>query len=460
MHEGNRQKAEQKSRIFNRIKNIMVYGGMEKDEFLSVHRDIVRENSAILTPASLIATILLTASLVMSFFYNGVNDPNTWTYLSFTLVSAVVTILSKVRGRNADWRTKVLIFVFILAVYFFAIMTTFFNADSQATTIMVAFVLIVQIFTMTPGQSVLITVAGVVIFDIISYNFKAPRFFWTDLWNSFFFGAIAIIMGIYSNCRRYQAAYDSRERKYLSDYDLLTRIHSRNYYERNGAEICAGARHSIICIYGDVNGLHEMNNSRGHRAGDEMLQTVAATIAGAFGKDLTFRFGGDEFVSLAMDSSMAVVEEKLEKVRDDLQASGYHVSFGLAEEAAGTEPYNLVILRAEERMRKNKAEFYAKAAEAAREAEAAGGADATNTAEAGIAGPEGPGAADLSDAAGVGTGVGSDLNTAAGPGAGARMGDADAGEAGLSGADGARFSRAGSGYGKSVRRTNPRISKK
>lgn len=440
MHEGNRQTKQtrqtprQKNRISDRIKNIMVYGGMEKDEFLSVHQDIVCQNGAILTPASLIATILLAASLVMSLFYNGVRDPNTWTYLSFTLVSAVVTILSKVRGRNADWHTKVLIFVFILAVYFFAIMTTFFNADSQATTIMVAFVLIVQIFIMTPGQSVLITVAGVVIFDIISYNFKAPRFFWTDLWNSLFFGAIAIIMGIYSNCRRYQAAYDARERKYLSDYDLLTHIHSRNYYERNGADIFAEARHSVICIYGDVNGLHEMNNNRGHRAGDEMLQTVAATIAGAFGKDLTFRFGGDEFVSLAMDFSIAVVEEELEKVRDDLQASGYHVSFGLAEEAAGTEPYDRVVLQAEERMRKNKAEFYAKAAEAAREAEAAGGANAANAAETDIAGPEGSGAADPSDAAGVGTGVGSDLNTAAGPGA-------------------------GMGSGKGVRRTNPRISK-
>lgn len=429
MHEGNRQISEQTSRISNRIKKVMVYGGMEKDEFLSVHDDIVRENSAILTPASLIATILLTASLVMSLFYNGVNDPNTWTYLSFALVSAVVTILSKVRGRNADWRTKILIFAFILAVYFFAIMTTFFNADSQATTIMVAFVLIVQIFTMTPGQSVLITVAGVVIFDIISYNFKAPRFFRTDLWNSLFFGTIAIIMGIYSNCRRYQAAYDARERKYLSDYDLLTRIHSRNYYERNGAEICSAARHSIICIYGDVNGLHEMNNNRGHRAGDEMLQTVAATIAEAFGKDLTFRFGGDEFVSLAMDSSMADVEEKLEKVRDDLQASGYHVSFGLAEEEAGTEPYDLVILRAEERMRKNKAEFYAKAAEAAREAEAAGGAETANA-----AGTEGPGAADPSGSAGSGTGGGSGLNTAAGK-------------------------EAGAGSEKGLRRTNPRIAK-
>lgn len=433
MHDGNRQTrhtrhtSEQKNRISNRIKNIMIYGGMEKDEFLSIHRDIIFENGAILTPASLIATILLAASLVMSLFHNGVHDPNTWTYLSFTLVSAVVTILSKICRKNADWRTKILIFAFILAVYFFAIMTTFFNADSQATTIMVAFVLIVQIFTMTPGQSVLITVAGVVIFDIISYNFKAPRFFWTDLWNSLFFGTIAIIMGIYSNCRRYQAAYDARERKYLSDYDLLTRIHSRNYYERNGAEICASARHSIICIYGDVNGLHEMNNSRGHRAGDEMLQTVAETIAGAFGKELTFRFGGDEFVSLAMDSSMAVVEEKLEKVRDDLQASGYHVSFGLAEEEAGTEPYDQVVLQAEERMRKNKADFYAAAARAAAENEGAGDAGLTD---------------------------------AAGSAAGAAGADALANGAGLSSATAAGVSGADAGSGKNVIRTTPRIVRK
>lgn len=427
MHEENRQNSEQKDRISNRIKKIMVYGGMEKGEFLSVHEDIVRENGAILPYAALIATVLLAASMVMSFFYAGAHDPDTWTYLAFTLVSAVVAILSKVCGNRADWRSKALIFIFILGVYFFAIMTTFFNADSQATSIMVAFVLIVQIFTMTPGQSILITVAGVVIFDLISFNIKVPRYFLTDLWNSLFFGTIAIIMGIYSNCRRYQAAYDARERKYLSDYDLLTRIHSRNFYERNGEEIFSGARHNIICVYGDVNGLHEMNNRRGHLAGDEMLQTVADAIAGAFGKDLTFRFGGDEFVSLALDSSMADVEENLEKIRHDLNASGYHVSFGIAEEAAGTEPYDLVVLQAEQRMRKSKADFYAAAARAAAENEGAGDAGLTD---------------------------------AAGSAAGTAGADALANGTGLSSATAAGVSGADAGSGKNVIRTTPRIVRK
>ena len=35
---------------------------------------------------------------------------------------------------------------------------------------------------------------------------------------------------------------------------------------------------SLACIYIDVNGLHEMNNSRGHEAGDDMIKQVAAQL--------------------------------------------------------------------------------------------------------------------------------------------------------------------------------------
>ena len=51
-----------------------------------------------------------------------------------------------------------------------------------------------------------------------------------------------------------------------------------------------------ICVYIDANGLHELNNERGHEAGDLMLRFVADSLMEQFPKGSLYRVGGDEFV--------------------------------------------------------------------------------------------------------------------------------------------------------------------
>ena len=45
---------------------------------------------------------------------------------------------------------------------------------------------------------------------------------------------------------------------------------------------------TLSCVYLDVNGLHELNNTRGHAAGDEMLKTVAAKVRDIFGEEYSY----------------------------------------------------------------------------------------------------------------------------------------------------------------------------
>ena len=51
-----------------------------------------------------------------------------------------------------------------------------------------------------------------------------------------------------------------------------------------------------ICVYIDANGLHELNNERGHEAGDLMLRFVADSLMEQFPRGSLYRVGGDEFV--------------------------------------------------------------------------------------------------------------------------------------------------------------------
>lgn len=107
-----------------------------------------------------------------------------------------------------------------------------------------------------------------------------------------------------------------------------------------------------------MNGLHEKNNQEGHAAGDVMLQAVAVAMAEAFGRENTFRFGGDEFVSIVFDTPRPDIEKRVEAVKKKLEDMGYFVSYGMAEKLTGGINSDRMLMEAEKQMREAKACFY------------------------------------------------------------------------------------------------------
>lgn len=88
----------------------------------------------------------------------------------------------------------------------------------------------------------------------------------------------------------------------LSQTDHLTGIaNSREFYQQVHEELArAGrARRPLSVAYIDLDGFKEVNDSLGHRAGDQLLCTVAQSFQSTIRKtDLVGRLGGDEFVIL------------------------------------------------------------------------------------------------------------------------------------------------------------------
>ena len=138
--------------------------------------------------------------------------------------------------------------------------------------------------------------------------------------------------------------------------DALTGLQNRNRYEYFCQHLQQGTD-GLACIYFDVNGLHEVNNTKGHLAGDEMLKTVALQIVSEFGESNTYRIGGDEFVAFRYERSEEIVRNDLQKVVDAISAAGYHVACGLAM-ATPDKKLLTVIKAAEEEMYADKAKYY------------------------------------------------------------------------------------------------------
>ena len=119
----------------------------------------------------------------------------------------------------------------------------------------------------------------------------------------------------------------------MGDRDALTGLHNRNRYERDLAQILSAYEGALACVYIDADGLHELNNTSGHDAGDKMLQAVAKGISEFFSTEYAYRTGGDEFILFIPNADEAQLRSQNWKFTAALEYKGYHVSVGIQWEA-------------------------------------------------------------------------------------------------------------------------------
>ncbi len=89
--------------------------------------------------------------------------------------------------------------------------------------------------------------------------------------------------------------------------DELTGIFNRRGFYMHGGSLYKSATltggKAIMC-FGDLDGLKKINDTYGHKEGDEAILTTALLLKESFGKDdIVARIGGDEFVIIAANKS-------------------------------------------------------------------------------------------------------------------------------------------------------------
>lgn len=124
-----------------------------------------------------------------------------------------------------------------------------------------------------------------------------------------------------ANTRRLLArTEESRARiEHLAHHDALTGLPNRRLFEDRLVQalaVAARARRRLALLYLDLDGFKDINDSLGHRAGDELLRAVAERLAGTVrGGDTIARLGGDEFaviqIELRSAPDAAVLAERL-----------------------------------------------------------------------------------------------------------------------------------------------------
>ena len=156
------------------------------------------------------------------------------------------------------------------------------------------------------------------------------------------------------NLRSYNAL------KELGETDLLSGLNNRNRYELDLAGRLREMEGPRACLYIDLNGLHSINNTLGHAAGDRAIKQAANELLRRFGKAHTYRIGGDEFLAFLPGAGAALAKRQGEALCEALKEAGVQVSVGVAWTEGADAPEALV-KDAEERMYQAKQSFYASA---------------------------------------------------------------------------------------------------
>lgn len=343
------------------LRKYLIYAGIPPEKYAMVSADIYRENGKSLLVFSFVTALALMEMFSLSYALEAFRYAR-HVYFSAMVLTIVIFLLTHlVKYKKRPWAMLFNVYGYIGEMFCLGIMLGTVSRPQEPAVSFVALVLTVPLlFTDRPIRMVVAIFLGCVAFLVTAVTVKDQRVLMGDIVNVCFYGSLSMIVCSYMMCMKYQRFLYAREVSRLSGIDLLTGLRNRNAYEWMLKKY-AEQKGPLSCVYGDINGLHELNNRKGHEAGDEMLRFVGMAMQEAFGENNTFRIGGDEFVALVPEKEPQWVEEQLQQAVERIEKASYHLSVGCAHGCLEETPAGALVSAAEKRMYEAKQDYYRQA---------------------------------------------------------------------------------------------------
>ena len=156
---------------------------------------------------------------------------------------------------------------------------------------------------------------------------------------------VELLAGVLSTLLQWELKAEQEERRSErlaldATTDFLTGLSNRRAWNDQLAreeERCRRYGHPAAVLVADLDGLKEINDSAGHAAGDQLLESAANAMRSAAREtDLVARLGGDEFGILAIQCDRRGAEALLERARAALHSAGVRASVGMAVREPGS----------------------------------------------------------------------------------------------------------------------------
>ncbi|MGN1388147.1 MAG: EAL domain-containing protein, partial [Bulleidia sp.] len=235
---------------------------------------------------------------------------------------------------------------------------TVYSPDDPAVTFGAVALSVPLFFPDRPSRTLKCIAANLGFFILMAVLFDHAGMVKTDILNSILFSICSFFSSAHMSRTFARKMLYEKELFLVGDMDLLTGLKSRNSYQKALGELSGQYQEKLACVYADADGLHEINEQKGHDAGDQMLKSIAAAVRTEFGDKLTYRIGGDEFVAFATDAPEEEVKRKMQLMKKLAGEASYHVSAGYAITDRSNPDLNDLVRRAETGMYEDKRQYY------------------------------------------------------------------------------------------------------
>ena len=158
------------------------------------------------------------------------------------------------------------------------------------------------------------------------------------------FGMFAFALVIMLNNHSYMQKR-SKESEQLANIDPMTGVKSKHAYMVSEKElnlaIEEGRAKEFAIVVCDVNGLKTINDTLGHKAGDDYIREAGAMICDIFQHSPVYRVGGDEFAVILQGRDYTIRKELMialhDRSVDHIENGGAVVSGGMSELLPGED---------------------------------------------------------------------------------------------------------------------------
>ena len=251
------------NKLMDWIKGKFIKYHISDKEYDTIHKDMQEENRNNLLFFSVITILFLFVMLLISFC-----SPLLVRFRSAYILLMLVDVLilaSLYISKNKN--PAILLFdmyAFEIMLYVFAVILGTVAQPQEQAVSMVAFLLTVPfLFTDKPLRMICSSGFGVVLFILIAIKFKDESVLFVDIVNVVVFGILGAFLGNYTMKVKCQRLLFARKVAILSETDMLTGLRNRNAYEQRLHNYTSLENCEIASVYVDVNGLHEINNTKG-----------------------------------------------------------------------------------------------------------------------------------------------------------------------------------------------------
>lgn len=344
--------------MIRKLKSALFYAGVDRLSFDRAKSKIQKANLTMVTVLSSFATILITVMFISSFGSEGIKQ-NRIVYIIGLVMSLSILILSITIAKKYSKIITLLIYLSYLIYYMYGILIgTITDPTGKTVTFMVLLVFMPILFIDRPLNIIFVTSIYQILFIVLCLLTKTGAVLTVDILDAIIFGILGSASGSVVNHMKIKGYVLEQQLQEISRIDQLTQMRNRNAYEFERYSIPDLCRHSLTCIYIDVNGLHELNNEKGHELGDKMLQQIAIEVKYAFNEDLSYRIGGDEFITFLPDKSDEDIRKIIQELVEKIEMKNYHVAIGYESCKIRHLSIENLIKTAESKMFRDKKRYY------------------------------------------------------------------------------------------------------